>query len=65
MSLEQAKTFLDRMMNDEEFNNAVIRMEDIETKMAFIERQGYSFTLTELEAASNTENLSFPNNARD
>ena len=56
MSLEQAYAFLDRMKNDDLFNEAVIRMQDVETKMAFIKRQGYTFTTDELEEASNTMN---------
>ena len=40
MSQEQAKAFLERMKNDELFNGAVLRMEDTETKMAFIQREG-------------------------
>lgn len=52
MSLEHAQAFLERMKSDEEFNAAVIRMEDAETMMAFIQRQGYDFTSDELEVAS-------------
>ncbi|MEI7707273.1 MAG: Nif11-like leader peptide family natural product precursor [Chlorobium sp.] len=54
MSQEHAKAFLERMKNDEEFNGAVLRMEDSETKMAFIQREGYEFTTDELETASSS-----------
>jgi predicted ribosomally synthesized peptide with nif11-like leader len=54
MSQEQARAFLERMKNDEMFNGAVLRMEDTETKMAFIQREGYEFTTEELEAASSS-----------
>ena len=37
---------------DEAFNEAVNRIEDVETKMAYIEREGYRFTADELEEAS-------------
>ncbi len=53
MSQELAQAFLERMRSDETFIEAVIRMEDAETKMAFIQRQGYKFTSDELEAATN------------
>ncbi|NMW21423.1 MAG: Nif11-like leader peptide family natural product precursor [Chlorobiaceae bacterium] len=52
MSQEQANAFLERMKSDELFRDAVIRMEDIETKMAYISRQGFSFTADELEMAN-------------
>ena len=42
------------MKSDEAFNEAVIRIEDTETKMAFIQRHGYQFTADELEDAANT-----------
>jgi predicted ribosomally synthesized peptide with nif11-like leader len=57
MSQEQAKAFLERMRNDEEFNGAVLRMEDAETKMAFIQREGYEFTTEELETASSSRSM--------
>ena len=52
MSLAQANAFLERMKHDDAFNEAVNRMEDAETRMAFIDRQGYQFTLNELDEAS-------------
>jgi predicted ribosomally synthesized peptide with nif11-like leader len=52
MSQEQAEAFLERMKNDDAFKATVIRMEDLETKMAYINRKGYTFTADELEKAS-------------
>ena len=52
MSKEDANAFLERMKNDDAFNEAVNRMEDAETRMAFINRQGYNFTPEELAMAS-------------
>ena len=52
MSKEQARAFLERMKMDDAFNEAVIRMEDVETKMAYIKREGFSFTSDELEIAA-------------
>jgi predicted ribosomally synthesized peptide with nif11-like leader len=54
MSQELAQAFLERMRSDETFIDAVIRIEDVETKMAFIQRQGYQFTVDELDAASDS-----------
>ena len=54
MSHQDANAFLDRMKSDDTFNEAVNRMEDVETKMAFINRQGYQFTSDELEDAFHT-----------
>ena len=52
MSQKKALDFLERMKSDEAFNEAVNRIEDVETKMAYIEREGYRFTADELEEAS-------------
>ena len=52
MSQMKALDFLERMKSDEAFNEAVNRIEDVETKMAYIEREGYRFTADELEEAS-------------
>ena len=52
MSQKLALGFLERMMSDEAFNEAVNGIEDLETKMAYIEREGHRFTADELEGAS-------------
>ncbi len=48
MSKEDARAFIARMRRDEAFSDAVIRIEDIESKMAYIGREGFSFTAVEL-----------------
>ncbi|MEI8185283.1 MAG: Nif11-like leader peptide family natural product precursor [Chlorobiaceae bacterium] len=52
MSQAQAQAFLERMKRDDAFNEAVNRIEDVETKMAYIHREGYDFTTDELEMAT-------------
>ncbi len=52
MPHKKALDFLERMKSDEAFNKAVNRIEDLETKMAYIEKQGYRFNADELEEAS-------------
>jgi predicted ribosomally synthesized peptide with nif11-like leader len=54
MSQQQAIFFLDKMLKDDDFREAVIRIEDVETKMEYIHRQGFSFTVEELGNASNS-----------
>jgi len=51
MSEEDANAFLEKMKNDDAFNEVVNRMEDGDTRMAFINRQGYNFTPEELDMA--------------
>lgn len=48
MSREDAQAFIERMRRDEAFMNDVIAIEDVEKKIAFINRHGYSFTSSEL-----------------
>jgi predicted ribosomally synthesized peptide with nif11-like leader len=52
MSKELAEAFLERMKKDDAFKTAVIKKEDPETKIAYINRKGYQFTSDELEAAT-------------
>ena len=54
MSQELAKAFIEKMKSDDTFREEVIRIEDVETKIEYINRQGFSFTSDELEAATNT-----------
>ena len=51
MSQEHAQAFLERMRSDDTFIETLIRIEDAETKMNFIQSQGYEFTADELETA--------------
>ncbi|MEI8032540.1 MAG: Nif11-like leader peptide family RiPP precursor [Chlorobiaceae bacterium] len=48
MSTEQAKEFLARMKNDERFMEAVIGIEDVETRMEYIRREGFDVTDNEI-----------------
>ncbi|MEI8186418.1 MAG: Nif11-like leader peptide family natural product precursor [Chlorobiaceae bacterium] len=57
MSQAHAQAFLERMQSDDAFNDAVTRIEDVETKMAYINREGYDFTAEDLEMTS------YPNSA--
>jgi predicted ribosomally synthesized peptide with nif11-like leader len=52
MSQEQAKIFLEKMKSDDAFREAVIRIEDVDTKIEYINRNGFSFTSDELEVAT-------------
>ena len=52
MSLEQGQAFLKRMISDDSFNATITRIEDVETKIAYINREGYNFTADELEMAT-------------
>ena len=52
MSQAHAQAFLERMQSDDAFNDAVTRIEDVETKMAYINREGYDFTAEDLEMTS-------------
>jgi len=46
-----AECFLEKMMSDEVFRDAVIKIEDVEKKIKFLNRHGYTFTADELENA--------------
>jgi len=43
--------FLRKMMTDEIFRDAVIKIEDVEKKIKFLKRHGYTFTTVEFENA--------------
>jgi predicted ribosomally synthesized peptide with nif11-like leader len=51
MSQDQAHAFLEKMTSDEVFRDAVIMIEDVEAKLEYIIREGFSFTSDELEDA--------------
>ena len=51
MSQQQADSFLKKMKRNEEFRVAVMRIENVEAKMAFINHQGFHFTSDELKNA--------------
>jgi predicted ribosomally synthesized peptide with nif11-like leader len=58
MSQQQAEFFLEKMLKDDDFREAVIRIEDVESKMEYIHRQGYTFTVEELGIASTYKSMS-------
>ena len=47
-----AECFLEKMMSDEVFRDAVIKIEDVEKKIDFLNGAGFFFTSDELEDAS-------------
>lgn len=52
MTMEAAKTYIERMRNDEAFRNAVNALsEDEEKSWAFVKAQGYDFTMPEFRQA--------------
>jgi predicted ribosomally synthesized peptide with nif11-like leader len=52
MSQEQAMMFIERMKTDEAFREAVIKIENVEKKIAFINQEGIRFTSEELMFAA-------------
>jgi predicted ribosomally synthesized peptide with nif11-like leader len=51
MSQDQAHAFLEKMKSDDVFRDTVIMIEDVEAKLQYISREGFSFTSDELEVA--------------
>jgi len=51
MSKKQADRFLEKMRSDENFREDVIQIEDIDKKIKFLNRHGFTFTAEELEIA--------------
>jgi predicted ribosomally synthesized peptide with nif11-like leader len=52
MSQEQARVFIERMKTDEMFKDAVIKIENVEKKLAYINQEGIRFTSEELMFAA-------------
>ncbi len=50
MSIESAKSFLDRMHTDEEFAEKVTACKDAETRFAFIKKEGFDCTVAEISS---------------
>lgn len=48
MSQKDAQAFLERMRRDEVFSEVVLRLEDSESRMAFINREGFDCTIDEI-----------------
>ena len=51
MSILHAEFFLEKMLKDDDFREAIIRIENIEKKIAYIHRRGFRFSAGELETA--------------
>ncbi|MEI8186920.1 MAG: Nif11-like leader peptide family natural product precursor [Chlorobiaceae bacterium] len=51
MSKEHAMGFIERMWFDVEFSRKLMGISDFQTKMAYINREGFSFSLEELQHA--------------
>jgi len=52
MSQEQARVFLEKMKTDDAFREVVVGIEDVDTKLEYINQKGFSFTSNELEVAA-------------
>ena len=48
MSQQDAQAFIERMKSDDAFREAVIRLEEMESRIAFINREGFDCTLDEI-----------------
>ena len=48
MSQQDAQAFIERMKSDDAFHEAVIRLEEMESRIAFINREGFDCTLDEI-----------------
>lgn len=51
MSLESAKSFMERMKNDEDFKNKVVECKDSEVRMKYVQEAGFNFTAEDMELA--------------
>ncbi len=50
MSLESARAFLERMKTDEDFRNKVTECKDSETRIAWVQQEGFAFTEEDIKA---------------
>ena len=50
MSIENAKAFLERMKNDEEFRNSVGEIATAEERMEYVKGAGFDFTKEEIKS---------------
>ena len=50
MSIEAAKSFIERMKTDEDFRKKVSECKDNEVRKAFVEKEGYNFTEEDINA---------------
>jgi predicted ribosomally synthesized peptide with nif11-like leader len=51
MSIESAKSFIDRMKTDEEFARKVTACKNTESRMAFVKEAGFTFTAEDIKLA--------------
>lgn len=51
MSVESAKTFIERMETDEDFAGKVNECKDAMERMAFVKSEGFDFTAVEVQEA--------------
>jgi predicted ribosomally synthesized peptide with nif11-like leader len=51
MSIESAKSFIERMKTDEAFAKKVTACKDAEERSAFVQEEGFDFTASELREA--------------
>lgn len=49
MSIEAAKSFIERMETDEKFNKKITACKDPEERMALVKTEGYDFTKDEIK----------------
>ena len=49
MSIESAKTYVERMKTDEEFRKKVLSIEDAGKRMKFVKMQGFDFSANEIK----------------
>ena len=52
MSQEQARVFLEKMKTDDAFREVIVGIEDVDTKLEYINQKGFIFTQNELEVAA-------------
>jgi len=52
MSLESAKSFVERMETDEDFRNMVNKCKDSEARKALVRQEGFDFTAEEIKQFS-------------
>ncbi|MCP3953015.1 MAG: Nif11-like leader peptide family natural product precursor [Desulfobacterales bacterium] len=57
MSIESAKTFMERVVNDEDFRKEVGELATAEERMAFVTAAGFDFTNEELETVRAKQQL--------
>jgi predicted ribosomally synthesized peptide with nif11-like leader len=52
MSLESAKSFIERMKNDEDFRKKVVECKSSEARKAFALKEGFDFSVHDLKACT-------------